>query len=125
MWTTLTPYRHSLALSTLAAALAVSATPASAQPRTRLVDCAAGSCLLVTGYRADPAAPVQINGRAVDVQGTRAWRATVPVETLRGWSAPYARSITIAVADEPVEAALPIGMFGGSERLADLTVTAK
>lgn len=123
MWIMPGRTRHLLTLGAVAAATL--ATSAIAQPRTRLVNCAAGSCLLVTGYRDDPAAAVQINDRAVEVQGTRAWRATVPVETLREWSAPYARSITIAIADNRTEAALPIGMFGGSERLAYLTVTAK
>jgi hypothetical protein len=111
----------------LGAGLAMSAAvPAmAAETKTRLVDCAAGSCLLVTGYRAESASPITINGHAVAAQGARKWRAVVPVETLRAWSIPYARTITVAVADDRTQAALPIGLLGHVENLAFLTVSVK
>ena len=103
------------------------ATPAFAAstPATRLVDCGADSCLLVTGQREDAAVPVSINGHAVRVHGARKWRAVVPVDTLRAWSEPYARSITVSVAASEVEADLPIGMLGHAENLAMLVVRVK
>lgn len=112
-----------LSLILAAALVAACATPAAAETRTRLVDCEAGSCLLVTGHRADAALAVSINGHAVAVQGARKWRVSVPVETLREWSAPLARSITIAVAGYETQAALPIGLFGHAENLAFLTIS--
>ena len=104
---------------------------AATEPRTRLVACQAGSCLLVTGYRANAASAVSINGRAVPADGARRWRVRVPVDTVRAWSAPFARTITISVADAEsrteatAEADLPIGMLGQAENLASLVVSAK
>lgn len=105
---------------------AMLASPVSAaEPRARLVECAAGDCLLVTGTRAEAGLPVSINGHAVAVQGQRKWRAVVPVQTLRAWSEPFARTITVAVADSASEADLPIGMLGHDENLAMLVVSMK
>ncbi len=117
------PLRASLTLGLIVAAGI--ATPASAKTQTRLVDCAAGSCLVVTGQRADSAALVSINGHAVAVEGAHKWRASVPVETLREWSEPFARTIAISVADSPTEAVLPIGLLGHIDNLAFLTISAK
>lgn len=123
MWIALKPLRM---LRTLVAVLtAALATPAAAETETRLVDCGAGSCLLVTGHRADAVSGVSINGHTVPVEGGRRWRVRVPVETLREWSAPFARSITVAVADAESQAVLPIGMLGHVENLTFLTVSVK
>lgn len=123
MWITLNRTRIALALGAiLTAALA---TPAAAETRTRLVDCEAGSCLLVTGHRDDAASTVRINGHAVTAKGARKWRVSVPLETLRQWAAPYARTITVSVADTQTEAILPIGLLGHAEDLAFLTISAK
>lgn len=114
----------------LALALAPSASAAT-EPRTRLVDCEAGSCLLVTGYRAHAGSTVSINGRAVSVKGARKWRVSLPVTTLREWSIPYARTITVSVVDAttrtetPAVVDLPIGLLGHAEDLAMLVVRAK
>lgn len=128
-----TPAKPILALGALlAAALASPASAAAAaEPRTRLVDCEAGSCLLVTGRRAHATSTVNINGHAVPVEGSRKWRATLPVETLRQWSAPYARTITVSVVDArtgteaSTQADLPIGLLGHVENLALLVVRVK
>lgn len=114
-----------MSVALLAALLVASPAFAAATPATRLVDCGADSCLLVTGQRDDTAAPVSINGHAVRVQGGRKWRAVVPVETLRAWSEPYARTITVSVAASGAEADLPIGMLGHAENLAMLVVRVK
>lgn len=104
---------------------------ATTEPKTRLVSCDAGSCLLVTGRRADSASTVTINGHAVFVQGARKWRASLPVDTVRQWSAPYARTITVSVVDDESResasagADLPIGLLGHAEDLAMLIVSAK
>lgn len=104
---------------------------ATAEPSTRLVNCKAGSCLLVTGRRANAASTVSINGHAVAAEGARKWRARVPVDTLRAWSEPFARSITVTFADAETrtdataEADLPIGLLGHVENLALLVVSVK
>jgi hypothetical protein len=85
--------------------------------------------LLVTGHRASAAAAVSINGRAVNTQGSRKWRVQVPVETLREWSAPLARTMTVSVVEGGIqrdsEARLPIGLLGHAEDLAFLVVSVK
>jgi len=72
---------------------------------------------------------VSINGHAVPVEGSRNWRAVLPVETLRDWSVPYARTITVAVADDTQRAPassevvdLPIGLLGDVAGLAMLVI---
>lgn len=92
---------------------------------TRLVSCGEESCLLVSGTRTDANALVAINGRVVAVEGARKWRVRVPVNTLRQWSAPSARTIMVLIDGVPDEADLPIGMLMGVEHLAMLTITAK
>lgn len=107
-----------------AVALPVSAS-AAAEPHARLVDCGSGSCLLVTGYRADAASLIRINGHAVPAEGARKWRVRLPVETLRAWSAPFDRSITVSAGEASAEADLPIGLLGHVENLAMLVVSVK
>ena len=112
----------------LAAAIA---SPASAEPKTRLVPCETGDCLLVTGHRADAKWAININGHRVAVEGARNWRVRVPVETVRRWSAPFARSITVSAVDGDaqthaiVQTDLPIGLLGHAENLAMLVVRLK
>jgi hypothetical protein len=111
------------------ACLAYAASPALAAsgPSTRLVRCDAGNCLLVSGYRKTAASEVRIGGHAVSVEGKRNWRARLPVETVRSWSAPFARTIEIAVHDAQKQsvsydrADLPIGLMGHTD-LASLVV---
>jgi hypothetical protein len=117
-----------LPLATLVAATTASPAAAAAEPSTRVVKCKAGSCLLVSGRRADTGSAVAINGHAVAVEGGRKWQVRVPVATVREWSAPLARSITVSVSDPRTgaeaarEAALPIGLLGQAEDLAMLVV---
>jgi hypothetical protein len=116
------------AVALASAVLAVS--PAAAgEITTRVVGCAEGSCLLVTGHRASAEAAVSINGRAVNTQGARKWRARVPIETLREWSVPQARTIAVSVMDRGFqrdsEARLPIGLLGHAEDLAFLVISVK
>lgn len=123
--------RTCLALTALlGAALAPPAWAGSvAAPETRLVDCEAGSCLFVTGRRGDAGSTVTVNGHSVSVEGIDKWRLYLPVDTVRRWSAPLARSITVSVVDARTgvatteEAALPIGMLGRAEDLAVLVVS--
>lgn len=110
----------------LVAALAFTA-PANAAdtPATRLVNCGAQSCLLVTGHRDDAAAKVSINGHFVAVKGRHQWRARLPVATVRAWSAPYARTVAVAVDGALQHARLPVGMLGQPSDLAMLVVRVK
>lgn len=125
------PRKRILALAAMVAAGLASPAMAASEPSTRLVDCKAGSCLLVTGQRTNAASAVTINGHAVTAEGTGKWRVRVPVDTLREWSAPYARTITVSVVDArtrteaTAEADLPIGLLGHVENLAMLVVRAK
>lgn len=105
--------------------LAVTPALAATEASTKLVECQTGDCLLVTGYRADANAPVAINGRAVTVEGKARWQLRLPVQTLRAWSAPNARSITISVNGEEKEARLPTGMFVRPEMLTMLVIRPK
>lgn len=114
------------ALLALSPLLAFSAPAmASETPTTRLVQCGAQSCLLVTGHRDDPAAVVSINGHAVEAQGARRWRVRIPVSTVRAWSASHAQSVSVAVADVAQEAQLPTGMLAPKRDLAMLVVRVK
>lgn len=101
--------------------------PAAAAPgpRTRLVEYRSESCLLISGSRDDVASSVSINGHAVPVEGRRKWRVRLPVDTVRAWSAPSARTITVSVAGAIDEADLPIGLLGHANDLAMLVVRAK
>jgi len=118
--------RRRAALCAAAIVLAGSAAPALAETSAsaRLVSCGSESCLLVSGHRDDPSAEVSINGQAVAVEGKRGWRVSLPVATVRQWSAPYAREIEVSLRD-PATAAestafvdLPVGLLG---KLTDLS----
>ena len=119
-------------LAVILAGLAGLSSPARAatEPRTRVVACETGSCLLVTGRRTNAASMVSINGRAVSAEGARNWRVRVPVDTVRKWSAPFARTIVVSVVDAgtrtdaTAEVDLPIGLLGQVENLT-LVVSAK
>lgn len=125
-----TPAKPILSLGAVLAAALASPASAATGPTTRLVDCEAGSCLIVAGRRPHATSAVSVNGHTVSVQGARKWRAILPVETLRAWSAPNARTITVSVVDArtrteaSAEAKLPIGLLG-HENLAMLVVRVK
>lgn len=98
---------------------------AAQAPMTRLVECGTESCLLISGKRADATAPVLVNGHAVAARGARHWRVRVPVSTVRAWSKPHARSISVTVADTEYDASLPVGMLAAPHDLAMLVVRVK
>lgn len=107
---------------------AAAARPADA---TRIVRCDAGDCLLVRGHRASPEAAVRVNGHPVEVRGGTAWRAELPVETVRAWSTARARTLDVSVSEPDAAAArtmtlrLPVGMFARPTELASLVVRAR
>lgn len=95
---------------------------------TRLHRCGDQTCLLISGRRTDPAAPVLVERHEVPVVGRRHWHVSLPLQTVRDWSAPFARSISVAVEGgdgRTVRAALPIGLFGRTTELASLNVSAR
>lgn len=124
------PFR-AMALAALATAGFAAPAQASDETSTRLVRCGGDSCLQVSGYRADPSAQVRINGRLVPVQGDKGWKARLPLETLREWTAPSARSIEVSLHETQEQAesvervALPIGVLGDSSNLGSLEVRAQ
>jgi len=90
--------------------------------------CDAGNCLLVRGHRASSQAIIRINGQTVEASGGQSWRVRLPVATVRDWSAPFARSLQVAVVD-PAGAVerddavrLPVGLLGRNPELAPLVV---
>lgn len=110
----------------LAAALAP--TEVCAAPRAKLVSDAPVDRLQVSGTRPSTDDAVLINGHQVAVEGGRHWRVRLPLETLRRWSRPGARTIHVTVAtpagDRTVEheTDLPVGLLGGRIDLAALVV---
>jgi hypothetical protein len=130
----LTPSYLRALTTTLAGIVVVGlASPAMAAsaPSTRVVACRTGSCLLVTGHRDNAASAVSLNGHVVPVEGDRAWRVSLPVETVRAWSVPLARTIEVTFTDAAThaetatDADLPIGLLGHSENLASLVISMK
>jgi hypothetical protein len=113
----------------VAACLAYGPSPALAasDPSTRLVRCDSGTCLLVAGRRNNAASEVRISGQVVTVEGARNWRVRLPVETVRSWSAPFARTIEITIREPGTQgvslekADLPIGLMGHAD-LASLVI---
>lgn len=106
--------------------------PASAadKHRTRLVNCGIESCLKVTGYREAPETLVMINGRRVRVEGETNWSLRIPLETVRAWTEPNARTIRVALQDpatrqsQSADVELPIGLLGDQSVLDSIVVTA-
>ncbi|GLK44560.1 MULTISPECIES: hypothetical protein [Novosphingobium] len=95
---------------------------AAPRPAAKLVSCGENNCLQVSGRRSDPASVVQINGHPVTVEGGKAWKAVLPLQTVRIWSAPMARTIAVTVVQEGAsgtqQAELPIGLLGHVTELA-------
>jgi len=106
-----------------------SPTAAAPEPKTKLVPCGAESCLRITGHREDPALVVMINGHVVPVARTRRWQADLPLDMVREWSAPYARTIDVSLHDPATQryaissVDLPIGLLGHATDLASLVVS--
>ncbi|WP_083836040.1 hypothetical protein [Sphingomonas elodea] len=118
-------------LALLAALIAAPVAHAGTQPSARLVRCGAEQCLLVKGARSSAAATVTINDRVVPASGRRGWKVRVSLATLRGWTSPFARTLSVAVVNpigqveqrEPVR--LPVGLLGHNTKLAALVVRAR
>ncbi|QOT74045.1 hypothetical protein H5V43_18090 [Sphingobium fuliginis] len=98
---------------------------AASSPRTRLVEFRSENCLLISGSRDNAASKVSVNGHIVPAEGRHNWRVRLPVSTVRSWSAPMARTVTVAVEGLSHEADLPIGLLGHADDLAMLVVRAK
>lgn len=122
------------ALASLGAIVVGSFAPpamAASEPSTRLIRCGEQSCLQISGRRGDPAAIVNINGHVVPVQGEHSWRVRLPVEVVRQWSVPYARTIKVSLQDPETlretnaNVDLPIGLLGGVTDLASLVISVR
>jgi len=106
------------------------ASPASAarEPSARLVHCGEQSCLRISGHRESATSVVLINGNVVPAEGQRNWEVDLPIDTVRDWSAPYARTIEVSLLDRETQrgasasVGLPIGLLGGVTELAALVV---
>ncbi|WEK46429.1 MAG: hypothetical protein P0Y56_15690 [Candidatus Andeanibacterium colombiense] len=112
----------------VAASVPTSAMAAS-EASTRVVRCGSQSCLLISGHRDDPSAAVSIAGQAVAVEGKRGWKARVPVDTVRQWCGPYARTIEVSLRDPNTQVEtsdsvdLPLGLLGTLTDLAALEIS--
>ncbi len=129
-----THYFRTLAPAGIAAVVLGSlASPAIAAPEAnaRLVHCGAQSCLRITGQRENSASTVGINGHAVRVEGNRTWQADLPVELVREWSPPYARTVEVSLQNPETQRQtvtsidLPIGLLGVTTNLASLVVSVR
>ncbi|GAA0273643.1 hypothetical protein GCM10009127_12650 [Alteraurantiacibacter aestuarii] len=113
-----------------AVAICSAASPALAErePSTKLVRCGEESCLQISGYRDDPASIVRLNGEVVTADGGQDWQVRLPIETVRQWSAPNARTIEVSLLDPETaqvtsaSTSLPIGLLGDISSLAFLEV---
>lgn len=121
-------FRLALTLAPVFAVVPAEARVGSAQARLR--DCGGQTCLVIDSRRRDSRAIVSVAGRPVAVQGGRAFRIALPLDTVRDWSAPFARSIALRV-DEPggrgseQSVRLPIGLLGNTTQLAAVEVSAR
>jgi hypothetical protein len=123
---------RAFALTSLAFAGSL-ASPAFAapEPSAKLVRCGADSCLRVAGHRESPEAIVRINGRVVAAQGDSSWEVQLPIETVRAWSPPHARTIQVSQQDPQSNqeassaVTLPIGLLGGVTELASLLINGR
>lgn len=109
--------------------LASPAAAAAPEPSAKLIRCGAESCLRISGYRENPASLVMVNGYAVTAEGEHKWAVELPIDTLRNWSAPAARSVEVSLQDPETQRStstdvrLPIGLLGDVTRLASLVVS--
>lgn len=119
--------KPAFALAIICLAYGASPALAASAPSTRLVKCSTGYCLQISGRRQSATSEVRINDQKVTVEGERNWKARLPVEQVRYWAAPFARTIGVTLFDSGTRSAsfekvdLPIGFMGHTE-LASLVV---
>ena len=123
---------RAFALTSLALAGSLASPAFAAQePSAKLVRCGAESCLRVAGHRDSPNAIVRINDRVVAAQGESSWEVQLPIETVRAWSPPHARTIHVSLQDPQTRQEansavdLPIGLLGGVTELASLLINGR
>lgn len=104
---------------------------AASEPSAKLIRCGDQSCLQIRGSRDDLGVNISINGHVVSVEGERRWRVRLPVEVVRQWSLPYARTIEVALRDPDTQREiiasidLPVGLLGGTTDLASLVISVR
>jgi hypothetical protein len=96
----------------------------------RLRTCGGDTCVVLSGVRADPADVVMVAGHLVVAKGGRRFEVAVPVDAVRAWSAPFARTVAVTTIDRAGEATmrevrLPIGLLGHVTELALLEVRSR
>ena len=117
-------------MAAISAVILPSPAIAAPEPSAKLVRCGAENCLRVSGYRENAATTVMVNGYVVPVEGARKWAVNLPLDTVREWSAPRARTIEVSLQEpDAVEAQnakvrLPIGLLGDVTLLASLVISA-
>jgi hypothetical protein len=119
-----------ISLLCLCLGLAVPPASAAAPPQARLVHCGGGTCLRLSGRRSHAAVAIRVAGHDLAVAGGRSWRATVPIETARGWANAHGDRLTLTLADmrtgtETADTVtMPPGALGRRVELATLMVSA-
>lgn len=110
--------------------LAGAAEARDASRDARLRTCGDETCVVLTGERGDAADVVTVAGHRVPVQGGRRFEVAVPVDAVRAWSVPFARTVAVTTIDRTGEATtrdvrLPIGLLGHVTELASLEVRSR
>ena len=127
------PARALIGLCTLIAAVALVPAPAAANPATkaRLVHCAEGTCIRLSGQRTASEVSIQVAGQQLAVAGARRWSASVPLSVAKTWkTSSSGHSVTVSLvhprlgvqASESV--LLPPGALAGRLQVASLVVRA-
>lgn len=119
----------------IAAIMAVALSAGAADARggrgqSLLRQCGPATCLVIDGRRIDPRAAVRIAGHAVVARGGRAFRVALPLDTVRAWSAPFARTILVSTqepgggtSEEIVR--LPVGLLGLTIESGSIEIAAR
>lgn len=110
--------------------LALAPAPARAAdaPHARLVHCGEDTCLLLSGHRARADVTARIGAHDLALEGGRAWRVAIPLETVRSWAVSSGYSLTVSLVDAQVGSEtnqvviLPPGALGRPVELASLVV---
>lgn len=123
--------RLSLLLSSLPILLAAGTADARSRgDDARLRPCGEDTCVVLTGRRDRATDGVTVAGHPVAARGGRRFEVAVPLDRVRAWSVPHARTIALGTlsgtGDQTTrDVRLPIGLLGHVTELAALEVRSR